>query len=72
MTAPQTEAPKSNGIACPRCGRSAWVVVATRSGPGRIVRVRACAGCEHQIRTREVFEAVHKPRIKPKPPAGTN
>lgn len=60
-----------DGIPCPRCKGTAWEVLKTAAARGRIVRYRRCVGCEHVVRTREVFEATPKPRPKPRRGAPT-
>jgi DNA-directed RNA polymerase subunit RPC12/RpoP len=45
------------GLACPRCGDTRLVKFSTRHRVLATVRVRACRGCGHRIRTVERIES---------------
>lgn len=48
--------PDPLGIVCRECGVVTWKVRTTRAGFACIRRWRECAGCGHEVRTKEVIE----------------
>jgi Zn ribbon nucleic-acid-binding protein len=47
----------ARGLVCPGCSSARLDVTRTQRHPGRIVRVRRCLDCGHQMRTAERVES---------------